>query len=81
MITIMGIYCEAQGINFTHAEATVEKIMSPSPRRIHQLNISIDMSDNGWDDVTADKVIRAGKACPLAQTLGDGVLVNLEFKL
>ena len=81
MITIMGIYCEAHGINFTHASATVEKIMSASPRRIHQLNVSIDMSGNGWDDATADKVIRAGKACPVAQTLGDGVLVNFEFKL
>jgi uncharacterized OsmC-like protein len=59
----------------------VEKIMSASPRRIHQLNVCIDMSGNGWDNATAEKVIRAGKACPVAQTLGDGVVVNFEFKL
>jgi uncharacterized OsmC-like protein len=80
MITIMGIYCEAHGFNFTHAEATVEKVMSSAPRRIGQLIVHIDLTGNGWDDATADKVIRAGKACPVAQTLGDNVEVDIEFK-
>jgi putative redox protein len=80
MITIMGIYCASHGIDFLHAEATVEKMMSASPRRIHQLVVQIDMTKNGWDDATADKVIRAGKACPVAQTLGDNVQVDIEFK-
>lgn len=80
MITIMGIYCESHGIDFTHAEAIVEKVMSSAPRRIGQLIVHIDLTGNGWDDATADKVIRAGKACPVAQTLGDNVEVDIEFK-
>ena len=80
MITIMGIYCDAHGISFTHAETEVEKVMSSSPRRIQQLIMRIDVTGNKWDAATADKVIRAGKACPVAQTLGDGVHVDIEIK-
>lgn len=80
MITIMGIYCDTHSVPFTHAEAEVEKVMSSAPRRIQQIIIRIDITGNGWDDATADKVIRAGKACPVAQTLGDGVQVDIEFK-
>ena len=80
MITIMGIYCESHGLDFKHAEASVEKVMFSAPRRIGQLIVHIDLTGNGWDDATADKVIRAGKACPVAQTLGDNVEVDIEFK-
>ena len=80
MITIMGIYCDTHDVSFKHAEAEVEKIMSSAPRRIEQLIMRIDLTENGWDDATADKVIRAGKACPVAQTFGDGVKVDIEFK-
>lgn len=80
MITIMGIYCDAHSVSFVHAEAEVEKVMSASPRRIQQIILRIDLTGNGWDDATAEKVIRAGKACPVAQTLGDGVQVDIEFK-
>ncbi len=82
MITIMGIYCENHGVTFDHAEANVLKVMSEdSPRRIVKIVIELDLQDNKWNEHTAHKVIQAGKACPVAKTLGDNVEVEFTFNV
>jgi uncharacterized OsmC-like protein len=80
MITIMGIYCEANSIHFTHGTSDVIKIMGTNPRRVSKIVLKMDFSGNNWDEETADKVIRAGKACPVAQTLGTNVEVEFDIK-
>ncbi len=79
VMTIMGIYCASHGIPFDFAEGSVVKIMGSSPRRISKLEIEIDLSGNNWDNDTMEKVIRAGRACPVAHTLGDNVEVEFNF--
>ncbi len=79
MMTIMGIYCANHGISFEHAEASVTKIMAASPRRIEKIILSMDLRGNKYDEKTAQKVIAAGKACPVAHTLGNNVEVEFEF--
>ena len=79
MITIMGIFAESHSINFTSAKADVQKIMEANPRRIGKIVIKLDLSGNNWDDETAERVIRAGKACPVAKTLGDNVEVEFDI--
>lgn len=79
MMTIMGIYCANHSIPFQHAEAEVTKIMAASPRRIDKIIISMDLRKNAYDEKTAQKVIAAGKACPVAHTLGSNVVVEFEF--
>ena len=80
MITIMGIFAESHSINFTSAKADVQKIMGTNPRRVSKIVLKMDLSGNNWDEETADKVIRAGKACPVAQTLGANVEVEFDIK-
>jgi uncharacterized OsmC-like protein len=80
MITIMGIFCNNHDIVFTHAEANVQKIMAAEPRRIGQIVIELDLTKNNWDGDTAERVIRSGKACPVAKTLGDNVEVEFAFR-
>ena len=77
--TIMGIYCQEHNILFNHAEVEVTKIMASHPRRIETIVLEIDLTGNNWDDKTAQKVIQAGKTCPVAKTLGDNV--NIEWKI
>lgn len=79
MITIMGIYCREHDLKFEHATATIEKIMDSNPRRIGKIVIHMDFSGNNWNDLEAEKAIRAGKACPVAKTLGDNV--EVEFSI
>ena len=79
MITIIGIYCREHGVRFDHAKASVQKIMESNPRRIGKIIIEIDFTGNEWTDLEAEKAIRAGKACPVAKTLGDNV--EVEFSI
>ena len=81
MFTIMGIYCQNHGHSFQQGEAKITKIMSATPRRIEKIVIEMDLTGNNWDEVTTQKVIAAGKACPVARTLGDNVEVEFEFKV
>lgn len=76
MLTIMGIYCQEHDIMMTSGLVEVRKIMEASPRRIGKLMIHMDLRQNNWDSETAERVIRAGKACPVAKTLGDNVEVE-----
>ncbi len=79
MITIIGIYCREHGIQFDHAKASVQKIMEANPRRIGKIVIHMDFRGNDWNDVEAEKALRAGKACPVAKTLGENV--EVEFSI
>lgn len=81
VMTIMGIYCEQHGYPFTHAEASVTKIMASSPRRIGKIIIELDLRGNGWDAETAEKVIRAGKACPVAKSVDPEIEIELDIQL
>ena len=44
------------------------------------LGVSLDLTKNNWDGETAERVIRAGKVCPVAKTLGDNVEVEFAFR-
>ncbi|NBU81840.1 MAG: hypothetical protein EBS55_09355 [Flavobacteriaceae bacterium] len=76
---MMGIYCQEHGIEMSSGSVEVIKLMDASPRRIGKLQIKMDLSQNKWDSGTAERVIRAGKACPVAKTLGDNVDVEFEI--
>ena len=76
MMTIMGIYCNEHGIEMNTGIARVQKIMEANPRRIGKLIIEMDFSGNNWSELEAEKLLRAGKACPVAKTLGDNVEVE-----
>ena len=82
LLTIVGIYCQNHELNFTKGSADVTKIMSSdSPRRVQKLILKIDLSGNGWNEDEKKRAIAAGKACPVAKTLGDNVEVELEILL
>lgn len=80
MITIMGIYCDNHDLKFEHCEGEVEKIMLSNPRRVGGLNITLDLSNNGWSEQEKRKVEAAGRACPVAQSVHPDMEVNIEFK-
>ena len=81
MLTIIGIYCQEHGLIFEKGLARVTKIMESNPRRIGRIEIEMDLTGNGWDEKEAEKIIRAGKACPVAKTLSNGVEVDFIFKV
>lgn len=79
MMTIMGIYCEKNNIPFFKGNATVSKIMESNPRRVGRIEIEMNLKGNDWDQKTTQKVIAAGKACPIAKTIGDNIEIVLSY--
>ena len=76
MITIIGIYCNNHDLKFEHAEAEVTKVMGSNPRRISKIVLHLDLVGNGWNEEEQKRVLAAGRACPVAKTLGDNVEVD-----
>ncbi len=81
MMTIIGIYCRQHDLAFTHATAEVVKVMESAPRRIGEIHINMDLRDNGWSAEDQEKVLRAAKACPVAKSVSEGILIVMDFTL
>jgi uncharacterized OsmC-like protein len=79
MMTIIGIYCKNYGINFDSCIAEIEKIMGVNPRKVEKIIVHMDFTGNNWDSSTLEKVIIAGKTCPVAKTIEDSVQIEFNF--
>lgn len=81
MMSIIGIYCNEHGHTYEHGSATVTKVMASSPRRIGKIVIDIDISGNGWDEVTKEKVKRTALACPVAKSVSEDIELEITFNV
>ena len=79
MMTIIGIYCKNHEINFDSCTAEIEKIMGVNPRKVEKIIVHMDFTRNNWDSSTLEKVIIAGKTCPVAKTIEDSVQIEFNF--
>jgi uncharacterized OsmC-like protein len=79
MMTIIGIYCKNHGINFDSCTAEIQKIMVVNPRKVEKIIVHMDFTGNNWDSSTLEKVIIAGKTCPVAKTIEDSVQIEFNF--
>jgi uncharacterized OsmC-like protein len=80
MITIIGIYCEQNGMDFDKCEGDVEKIMIDGPRRIGGLNIVLALNGSNWSDKQKRRVENAAKNCPVAKSVSPEIEINIAFK-
>lgn len=79
MITIVGIYCDTHGLQFTKGVGEVTKVMASGPRRISELHIEINLSGNNWSQREQEKIEIAARACPVAQSVDKEMLVEIDF--
>lgn len=79
MITIIGIYCDQNNIDFKGCEGEVEKLMTDSPRRVDQLLIKLDLSGHNWDDRIKKRIESAAKNCPVAKSVSSEINIDIEF--
>ena len=60
-MTIIGIYCNNNGISFESCEASVNKLMSSHPRKVEKISIEMKLSENEWNEKTLAKVIQVAR--------------------
>jgi putative redox protein len=80
MMTIIGIYCESNQLNFVNGSANILKVMGSDPRRVSALEIKFDLTGNGWSEAEQNKVRRAAEACPVAKSVSENMQIVLNYQ-
>jgi uncharacterized OsmC-like protein len=80
MISLIGIYCQDNNLDFKHGSVGVQKIMESNPRRIGELKIDMDLTGNNWDEKTQKKIIRVAETCPVAKSVSSDIIITLDIQ-
>lgn len=79
MMTIMGQVAEREGINLKGLSSDVVKIMSSSPRKIAEIQITFTHTSLQATEVQKQKLRNAAKTCPVALSLAESVKQTVTF--
>jgi uncharacterized OsmC-like protein len=77
--TIMSLFARDKGIGLEGIEFDLEKEMASSPRRIAKLTIRYRLK-GGFPDRDFDRLVAAGKACPVRVTFGDRIEIDERYE-
>jgi putative redox protein len=79
MLTVMGIACEARGMNMGGTTAEVTKIMAANPRRVAEIQIRVTFPNKGYTDEQKKMLEHTGRTCPVALSLHPNLIQNITF--
>jgi putative redox protein len=77
-LTTMSLVASREGISFGEAKATVEKRMTPPPRRIGELVLQIQMPA-GLSRAHRARMEEAAHGCPVARSLHPELKLPMSF--
>lgn len=77
-LTTMALAASREGLPWGEASATVEKRMTPPPRRIGELGLEIRMP-RGLNPEQRKRLQEAAEGCPVARSLHPDVKLPLKF--
>ncbi len=77
-ITIMNMYAHNAGIPVEKMSFSVEKVMAANPRRIGRLTLRYEIVTD-CDDTDFQKLVNAGKGCPLRRSLHPDVVLDENY--
>lgn len=80
MITVIGIYCEKNGLEFLHGVGDVKKEMLAAPRRIGKMVIDMDLTGNTWTTEQQAAIIKVAEECPVAFSVAEEMEVTISYK-
>ncbi len=78
-LSTMALAAQREGLSWGVARASVEKRMTPPPRRIGELVVVIDMPREVRNDQRA-RLEEAARTCPVARSLHPDVKAPIEFR-
>ena len=80
MITIMGIKANDMGFDLPEINAEVTKVMASDPRRIHRIEIIMNIPAHpSIDGPTKSLLEKAGRNCPVAVSLHPDIEQAVQF--
>ena len=78
-LTTMALAASREGLTFGEARASVEKRMTPPPRRIGELVVVIEMPREVRPEQRA-RLEEVARGCPVMRSLHPDVQVPIEFR-
>ncbi len=78
-LSTMALVAQREGLSWGDARASVEKIMTPPPRRIGELPLVIDMPREVRPEHRA-RLEEAARTCPVVRSLHADVKVPIAFR-
>ncbi len=79
MITVVGIQAEKHGWDLGEITSSVKKVMVSAPRRIGQLNVSIEFRGHRLNDLERNLVQQTALNCPVALSLHPDISQQVKF--
>jgi len=79
ILTTIAIVAERDGVAILNSKMSVEKEMTPPPRRIASLKTVIELSKTIPEDYRA-KILNVAETCPVKKSLHPDVLTPLEIR-
>ena len=78
MMAMMGYTAESKDINLEGLSIEVDKVMADAPRRIGEINITVNFARSYTD---REKVIlqKAAETCPVKKTLSSECKINVTM--
>jgi uncharacterized OsmC-like protein len=77
--TIMGIAAREHGFSIDGSSCSITKIMTDSPRKIGEIRIEFDMTNNNYTDKQKKILYHCVKTCPVALSLNESVIQNVTL--
>lgn len=79
MMTIMGIAAKARNLRIENTDCEIEKIMSPSPRKVAEIIINFSFKENNFSEEEKEALRRAAYSCPVALSLHPDLKKTVNF--
>jgi uncharacterized OsmC-like protein len=76
--TIMSMFAANKGIPLEGIEFEITKEMSPAPRKIATIRVAYTIK-GAIGDSDFERIVAAGKACPVRLTLGEAVRIEETY--
>jgi putative redox protein len=79
MLTIMDMTAKTHGFSLGHTSARTTKIMASNPRRISEIQIEFELSENSYSDKERKILEKAAHSCPVAFSIHPEIKLDVKF--
>jgi putative redox protein len=79
ILTIMGIAAREHGFSIDGTTCKITKIMTDRPRKIGEIKIDFDFTNNEYTDKQKKILDHCVKTCPVALSLNESVFQNVAL--
>ena len=81
MLTVIGIHFNKEGRALNEIPCKVRKIMASNPRRIAEVHVEFDLSQNDFTKEELNKIYDLAYGCPVANSLSSDLVVKTNLEL